>query len=67
MQRDGGLDYARAAALSVNLAVDSVEVDIRKELEIASGETAEALSRLLAQLDKKRIDAEKFNLVGSTH
>ncbi len=53
-------EYARAAAISVNYALDSVEADIRRELEAGTGEASEVLGRLLAKLRKRRVDTNSL-------
>lgn len=47
-------EYAKAAALCVELALNSVECDIRTELERSSGPTTEVLNRLLARVHERQ-------------
>ena len=58
-------DYERAAAICVNLALDAVEGDIRKELLAAEVDSAEMLNRVLQSIRKRRIDADRLRPVGS--
>ncbi len=60
-------EFARVTAVCVNLAIDGIEGDIRKELEqnATSGEGAEALKRILDQLKKRRIVVDNFETVGT--
>ena len=51
-------EFARAAAICVNVAVDGIEDDIRKELAQAKDDSAEILRRLIGTLDKRRIGPE---------
>jgi hypothetical protein len=51
-------EFARAAAICVNFAVDGIEDDIRKELAQAKDDSAEILRRLIGTLDKRRIGPE---------
>jgi hypothetical protein len=54
-------EYTKAAAVCVNLAVDSIEGEIRKELNKAAGEAAEVLRRLLHKVKLRRIDVAAFD------
>jgi hypothetical protein len=65
MSADPHSDYTRAAAICVNLALDGVEHEVRKELQRAEGPSAEALVRILESLKKRRIDARSLSPVGS--
>lgn len=60
-------EFARVTAVCVNLAIDGIEGDIRKELEqsATSGEGAEALKRILDQLKKRRISVDLFEAAGN--
>lgn len=58
-------EYERAAAICVNLALDGVEGDIRKELLAAGEGSAEILKRVLLSIRKRRIDADRLRPVGS--
>jgi hypothetical protein len=48
-------EHARVTAICVNLALDSVEQDLREELEAATGQSAEALRRVLTKLRHRRL------------
>ena len=52
--------YARETAMCVDLAYDSVEGDIVAELEHASGDTTEALDRVLRKLRARRAVLDQF-------
>jgi hypothetical protein len=58
-------EYTKAAAICVNLAVDSIEGEIRKELNTAAGESAEMLRRLLERVRLRRIDVVALRPAGS--
>lgn len=59
-------EYTKAAAICVNLALDSIEGEIRKELSRAGGDSAETLRRLLDKLRLRRIDVNALRPVGSS-
>lgn len=48
--------HVNATATCVDLALSSVEGDLRKELEASTGEAAEALRRVLVKLKARRCD-----------
>jgi hypothetical protein len=50
--------FAQATAICVNMAIDCVEGDIRKELATATGDSAALLQRLLVKLKTRRITRE---------
>lgn len=58
--------YERAAAICVNLALDGVEGDIRKELLHAEDQSAEMLKRVLQSIRKRRIDADRLRPLGNS-
>jgi hypothetical protein len=58
-------EFARVAAVCVNLAIDGIEGDIRKELDATSGEVADALVRLLDRLKKRRIVVDQIEVAGT--
>lgn len=58
-------EYTKAAAICVNLAVDSIEGDIRKELTAATGDAADTLRRLLEKLKSRRISLGELDALGS--
>jgi hypothetical protein len=58
-------EYMKAAAICVNLAVDSIEGEIRKELNTAAGESAAMLRRLLERVRLRRIDVAALRPAGS--
>ena len=47
--------HARVTAICVNLALDAVEADIRRELDNFPGDGSEALSRVLTKLNDRRL------------
>ena len=53
-------NYARETAVCVDVALASVEDDIRNELDTASDTAVEALRRVLAKLDEHRKILEQF-------
>jgi hypothetical protein len=57
--------YARETALCVDLAYDAMEGDILAEIEKASGETREALVRLLVRLRSRRAVLTAFTRLTS--
>ena len=52
--------YAKETALCVDFAYESVESDIRTELDRADGSTQDALKRVLAKLRDRRSVLEEF-------
>ena len=58
-------EFARATAVCVNLAIDGIEGDIRKELGATTGEVADALVRLLDRLKKRRIVVDQIEAAGN--
>jgi hypothetical protein len=58
-------EHARVTAICVNLALDGVEQDIRQELSRTTGETANALQRVLAKLKERRIDGDELKSAGN--
>jgi hypothetical protein len=59
-------EYTKAAAICVNLAVDSIEGEIRKELRSAAGESAEVLRRLLEKVKLRRINVNALTQIASS-
>jgi hypothetical protein len=53
-------EYAKATATCVNMAVDSIEAELERELEMASQETARVLRRLLCRVRQQRVETESF-------
>jgi hypothetical protein len=53
-------EYTKAA-VCVNLAVDSIEGEIQKELNNAEGEAADVWRRLLQKVKSRRIDVAAFD------
>ncbi len=65
MARKNHAEHARVTAICVNLALDGVEGEIRKELVSTSAETAAALVRILAQVKRRRLSGEEIEALGS--
>jgi hypothetical protein len=59
--------FARAAAISVNFALDTIEADIRRELDSGDVVTSETLKRLLASVKRRRLPDEAASQCNSTH
>lgn len=57
-------DHARVTAICVNLALDSVEEEIRQEITTASASTAEVLERVLAKVRYRRIAGDEIKAAG---
>ncbi len=55
-------EHARVTAICVNMALDTVEADIRSELLSAGPATAAVLERLLRQLRDRRINHTETNV-----
>lgn len=56
MQNNAQFDqFAKATSICVNMAIDCVEADIRKELVVAKGDAVELLKRLLVKLRTRRL------------
>lgn len=53
-------EFAKATAVCVELALNSVEGDIRRELEVSTGAAAEALRRLLLKVNERQKTIEEF-------
>lgn len=60
MRDKPSLEYAKATATCVNMAVDSIESELEREIEAASQETARVLRRLLNRVRQQRIEVEKL-------
>lgn len=65
MPRKDHAEHARVTAICVNLALDSVEQDLRDEISKTQGETALALRRLLERIRTRRINSDELQAVGS--
>jgi hypothetical protein len=52
--------YSKETAICVDLALDSVEADIRHELTTAVGIEADALRRVLKKMQERRKILEQF-------
>ena len=59
------IEFAKATAVCVNLAIDGIEGDIRKELSVTSGEAADTLKRVLERLKKRRIVVDELAPIGN--
>lgn len=64
MARKNHSDHARVTAICVNLALDSVEEEIRQEIATASASTAEVLERVLAKVRHRRIAGDEIKAAG---
>lgn len=64
MARKNHAEHARVTAISVNLALDGVEADIRQELDSMSGEQTPALLRVLEKLKDRRLRSDFFASIG---
>ena len=53
-------EYAKATAMCVELALNGIEGDIRKELDASTGEAADALRRLLAKVNERQKTVKDF-------
>jgi hypothetical protein len=58
-------EHARVTAICVNLALDTVEADIRRELDQAGDDAAKVLRRILAQLRAHRVTNSEIKPLGS--
>ncbi len=65
MARKNHSEHARVTAICVNLALDAVEADIRKELSQTRGETATALQRVLSRLRERRVSGNELEATGT--
>ena len=64
MARKNHSEHARVTAICVNLALDGVEADIRRELTQTKGEAATALQRVLSRLRERRVTGNELNAIG---
>jgi hypothetical protein len=48
------VEHAKATAICVELALGGVQSDIQKELDASTGQTAEALKRVLERLKERQ-------------
>ena len=67
MRDKSSSEYARATAACVNMAVDSIESELEREIEVASQETARVLRRLLNRVRQQRIEVEKLTVNAGLH
>ena len=58
-------EHARVTAICVNLALDSVEADIRDELEQITGDAAATLRRVLVRLKENRVAGSELKATGT--
>ena len=64
MARKDHAEHARVTAICVNLALDGVESDIRRELDQTTGEAATALRRVLERLKQRRVNNNELIATG---
>ncbi len=64
MARKDHAEHARVTAICVNLALDGVEFDIRRELDQTTGEAATALRRVLERLKQRRVNNNELIATG---
>jgi Holliday junction resolvasome RuvABC ATP-dependent DNA helicase subunit len=67
MRDNPSSEYASATAACVNMAVDSIESELEREIEVASQETARVLRRLLNRVRQQRIEVEKLTVNAGLH
>jgi hypothetical protein len=58
-------DHARVTAICVNLALDAVEDEIRREIEMSDATAVAALERILAKVKRRRITGDEIGVAGS--
>ncbi len=64
MARKDHAEHARVTAICVNLALDGVKSDIRRELDQTTGEAATALRRVLERLKQRRVNNNELIATG---
>lgn len=64
MARKNYSDHARVTAICVNLALDAVEEEIRRELEGSNSSTAAVLERVLAKVKQRRLAGDEIGTAG---
>ena len=60
METGSKSEFAKATAACVELALSSVEDDIRKELEASTGAAADALRRVLSKVQERQKVVQPF-------
>lgn len=60
-------EYAKATATCVNMAVESIESELERELEMATHETAKVLRRLLNRVRQQRVDVDALGTATGLH
>ncbi len=64
MARKTHSDHARVTAICVNLALDVVEDEIRRELQSSTSETAAILERVLVKVRQRRLSGDEIGTAG---
>jgi hypothetical protein len=64
MARKNHSDHARVTAICVNLALDVVEDEIRRELQVSNSDTAAILERVLAKVRERRLARDEIGTAG---